>query len=255
MCLQAYAPLSAERAGRQLVDRFLLVFGCSQPGCGSAAAAWRALRCQREASPLRPAAGSADGMEAISTSPDAQPLATQTALPPSEWGGTQDDWGSGFDAPLQPNGGAPAAFQFADLDAALEMVSSKSHPAGSASSTQQPVAAPAGGQVSEEPHVNSTSCTGAGGPELPAFYLHAAPEPARAADQRLRPEHAAHVAELLRRYKEEEGQVTGSSPIGDPKCHQSLGSILEVPLLLACDGGLLQHCALTSSEAVLRTKC
>ncbi len=152
-------------------------------------------------------------MDAISRPPDAQPLAPDTAPRPSEWGGAQDDWGSGFDAPLQLGSGATAAFQFADLDAALDKVSATVAPTLPAASTQQqPVSVPAGGQASQQPLPVGTSCTAAAGPELPAFCLHAAPEPARAAGQTLQPEHAAHVAELLRRYKAEEGQVSGPLP-------------------------------------------
>ncbi len=175
------------------------------------------------------------GPDAISRTPDAQPLAPDEAPRPSEWGGAQDDWGSGFDAPLQTSSGATAAFQFADLDAALDKVSASVAPKVPAASTtqQQPVSAPAGGQASEQPFPAGTSCTAAAGPELPAFYLHAAPEPARAVDQRLQPEHAAHVAELLRRYKEEEGQVRGSVPARSLNDPVSLEGISEVPLLSA----------------------
>ena len=212
-CHQAYAPLNASQAGRQVDDRLLLVFGCSQPGCGTSPAAWRALRCQLETSPPQLTSGSAMDVEAASRHPHERLPAPTSAPGPSEWGdGAQDAWGAGFSDPPQTSSGSSAVFEFADLDAALDKVAATA-PKPSTTPSQQPhstVAAVSETKLQEVHRISS--CTAEAGPGLPAFYLHAAPEPARAADPRLEPSHAAHVAELLRRYKEEEGQVPATRP-------------------------------------------
>ena len=136
----------------------------------------------------------------------------------------QDSWGSAYDGgPTQPGSGAGGVFRFADLDAALDNAP-KAAPQLSAAATHRLASGVARAQDSQQGAPNCSSCAAEAGPELPAFYLHAAGEPARAADPGLEPAQAAHVAELLRLYAEQEGQVAGpcTAPPSSSPCHRQL---------------------------------
>ena len=205
-CTQACVPLDADHVGRKVPDRFLLVFGCAQPGCGASPEAWRALRWQCEPVHLPAAGTSGMDVELNGRQTEAQSPVSAAAPALSDWGSAASGWGAGpgVDEPQPYRSGSAAAFDFADLDAALDKASRP----GSRSSVptmSQHESAAAG---IPSPQETAPSCAAPAGPQLPAFYLHARPEPTRGAVHwELEPEDAAHVAELLQQYKAQDGQV------------------------------------------------
>lgn len=236
--VQAFAPLSSAEAGSPVPERLLFVFGCARKGCAPSPTSWRAMRCQvPAASPQHsPAAtpASASTAQPRSCAEAATDIrgcgaedSAQAAAPVSDdWGAGGDDWGTGaadwnMEEPLDwrptyaPSDGG--AFDFADLDAALDASTLNPKTLEAAVRSLPPAAGvqsagasrdPFGDAMEESPSQAATgspaaltgepgaglpvsgggvpvsgngapiSCSGPCGLPLPAFYLQAQPEPA-----------------------------------------------------------------------------
>ena len=227
--MQAYAPLAASASGQgaDLPDRVLLLYGCTAPGCGRVPGSWRAFVCQLPPSPPPPAEelgpeSPPERRETPLSSSDvrrdaesahipgtcaaaAAPIATASNAAAFGFGDDDDDsFSLDICAPVpakQASGKDGGAFDFGDLDAALDMAASA---AESASARRRQAVAP-GTLEGQEGHGgtakpgNSSGAAGEGAPAsaavspptcvvageplppiLPEFYLYAEEEPAGA---------------------------------------------------------------------------
>lgn len=207
--LQAYAPLTAEQTGSAAQPRRLLyVFGCTAEGCGKQPGCWRALRLTLPSPPATsqqlPAQQQQQQVAPAAQQPAADDWGTSCA---DDWGAAgADDWGmSGGGDWGAAEGGAPdgaAAFDFGDLNAALEAVGTAASAAKPASKQQQQ-------QQVEAPSSSSAAAGVAPAydpaqPSLPAFYLFAEPESqCSASSGKQQRSEQEHLQQLMARYEAE----------------------------------------------------
>ena len=209
--LQAFAPLTAEQTGSAAQPRRLLyVFGCTAEGCGKQPGCWRALRLTLPSPPA-----TSEQLPAQQQQQEVAPAAHQPAADnwgtsgADDWGAAgADDWGmSGGDdwgtAEGGPPDGAAAAFDFGDLNAALEAVGTAASAAKPASKQQQQQ------QQAEAPSSSSAAAGVAPAydpaqPSLPAFYLFAEPESqCSASSGKQQRSEQEHLQQLMARYEAE----------------------------------------------------
>ena len=135
--LQAYAPLTAEQTGVAAQPRRLLyVLGCTAEGCGKQPGCWRALRL------TLPSSTASSEQQPPQQQQPQQPAPMPVQQPAADdwgtggvddWGAGDaddwgmsggDDWGTADEGAAAAAGGAASAFDFGDLNAALEAVGS-----------------------------------------------------------------------------------------------------------------------------------
>jgi hypothetical protein len=213
--MQAHAPLTNQQtAGAAQARRVLYVFGCTAEGCGKQPGCWRALRLTAPAGAGNSAAAGARQAElpapVSSTAAQAETAAAADAWGVGSGGGANDwgveggsDWGDA--ASFGTNAAAAdAAFDFGDLNAALEAVGSTAAAAAAA----KPAATKTGKQSQQQQAAADSSggTTGpaydAARPSLPAFYLFSEPESECSGSQGQAAEQQ-HLQQLLARYEQE----------------------------------------------------
>lgn len=212
ICLQAYAPLTAEQTGGAAQPRRLLyVFGCTAEGCGKQPGCWRALRL------TLPSSTASGEQQPPQQQQPQQPAPLPVQQPAADdWGtGGADDWGAGGgddwgmsggddwgaaeDGAAAAAGGAASAFDFGDLNAALEAVGSVA-PAAKPTSKQQPAEPPSSGGAA----AGAAPAYDVAQPSLPAFYLFAEPESqCTAGSGRQQCSEQEHLQQLMARYEAE----------------------------------------------------
>lgn len=223
MLPQVHAPRGEDQAGHYVQDRILLLLGCTAHRCGTAAGSWRAFRLQSESQQAPSAAAEVLGVAA----PD---QSQQRAVPPAA--AQSPDTGTnnaasraassfssgatsfGVDGQSNPaeHGASSDPMSFADLDLALNTISSAGATPSAAKAPRQPSAGstPATTGASDQQAPSSGAAAGAvrlqRGPSLPGFYISWQDEPEAAPDE-LRPADAAHVASLVDQYEADHEMV------------------------------------------------
>ena len=214
--MQAHAPLTSEQTGGAAQARRLLyVFGCTAEGCGKQPGCWRALRVTAPDSPGNSTAAGAQ-QAALPAPASGTAAAAEAAAAADDWGvgssGGADDWGvgGGSDWGDEASSGtnaaaADAAFDFGDLNAALEAVGST---AAAATAAAKPAATKTAKQSQQQQAAGGCSAGTAGPaydaarPSLPAFYLYSEPESECSGSQGQAAEQQ-HLQQLLARYEQE----------------------------------------------------
>lgn len=174
--MQAHAPLTVDQVGGGQPARFLYVFGCTAEECGKQPGCFRALRLTlaSEAS----SSSAAGKVQEVQQQQRQQAAATTAAARPTDerrvscaaddWGmGGAGDWGEAAESDSEAVAGiSAAAFDFGDLNAALDAV-------GNAAVAAAPKRRQTSGGSSGSP---GQPVYAAGQPCLPAFYLFAETE-------------------------------------------------------------------------------
>mmetsp|Transcript_19793 Transcript_19793/g.47231 ORF Transcript_19793/g.47231 Transcript_19793/m.47231 type:complete len:415 (+) Transcript_19793:85-1329(+) len=220
LIFQAYAPLQEQEIGRSEDARCLYVFGCIAEGCGSQEDCWRAVRVQKSIQEPSEAYLPTDwGAEA-----DLQRNVTQ---PPVffDWGlgsGT-DVWGVQGPLEQHANSGeasrqeslrpafdgagsttaAAAAFDFAELDAALDGMAAAEEVGPGPRPPGAGRRAESGSRRGDRGPPASADC-------LPEFYIVAGDEPG-ASDREPSESDRLHAQQLLERYERDSAAVSGSA--------------------------------------------
>lgn len=222
--MQAHAPLSAGQADDTQAARFLYLFCCTAEGCGKLPDCWRALRVVVPDS--KPAGSS--GSPALPPTQQEPPAAAAAAQAPAaaadNWGvGATDDWGVGDSSDWGDGGEAPgapaAAFDFGDLNAALDAMGSA--PAAAKAPAPNKQARATGQALSGS---RAAPVYDAARPCLPAFYLYAQPESQCTArsgcgssSSSSKQSHAdqEHLRQLAARYEQEEAAALSAAAAGN----------------------------------------
>lgn len=184
--VQAYAPLTVDQVEGGQRRRFLYVFGCTDEECGRQPGCFRAMRLTLDntasstAVQVKHRQQDQDVQQQQATGAAAT-AAAAASLADDDWGAGgagNDDWGMGSAGDWkEPGEGQPveaaassaaAAFDFGDLNAALDAVTSAA--AAAAPKPRQAAGSGGGGGTPGQP------VYAAGQPCLPAFYLYAEPE-------------------------------------------------------------------------------
>ncbi|GAB4818916.1 hypothetical protein N2152v2_005962 [Parachlorella kessleri] len=227
---QAHAPLTAAQAGAAVTERFVYVLGCVADKCPGS---WKVIRCQPPSAvpAAKACSDTPSGCLGGGQEPSRLPVASEPYAAGDSWGvadggsgcwgvedasweasdGSAGGWGVGAAA---AEGTAPSAFDFDDLNAALEAAQKAPNKAQQQSAVRTRQPRPDEVTVTSSPSTAPThgcytrAC-------LPSFYLIAEAEPQAAAGKQLAKQEREHLQQLLLQYQQESGQelVDGSSNV------------------------------------------
>lgn len=265
-------PLSSEQVDEPQPNRFLYLFCCIAEGCGKQPGCWQALRVVapdantstsssgRGAAAPAAATGAAPQQQSAPPGPAAAAgtPAPAAQAPPSnglqaaaadDWGmGGSDDWGDGAD----PGDAATAAFDFGDLNAALEAVGSTAAAAAAATAAAKQARSRAPGSSNRK----AASVYDPARTSLPAFYLYSQPESQCSSGGTRQPQAATaeqeHLQQLVAQYEQEEGApvaASGTTGSAAAACTPAIeggpeawgGEAYEEDTVLALPGGKRAH--------------
>lgn len=222
--IQAYAPVNNS------AERVLMLYGCVAPGCGKTSGAWRAIRCQLPLSPTTTADVPQQPVTATQSAAAHEPLKEQRAALEAFGGGFDDggfgaaDWGM-EDNVTQLAGSEDNAFNFSDLDAALE-ASAAATKISAATAQHHHHHKPE--QQPSTPTIPSCRPPCSSALTLPEFNIYASQEPQ--AKHALSQEEKEHIRQLLQAY--EQNEIEGSG--GGTGVSQSSAAVGKMASTDAC---------------------